>query len=355
MLSEIKIHQDLDHKNIVKFKHFFEDSNNVYVLLELCSNQTLNDLVKKRGRLQEIEAKCFTLQIIDAVDYLHKNKRVIHRDLKLGNLFLHSSNDNESQMEIKLGDFGLACQLKSDDDRKITLWGTPNYIAPEVLLNSKKGYSYEIDVWAIGVIIYAMIVGRPPFETKDVKTTYWKIQNTSYEYPDDIDLSVEAKHLIDSILTFNPSDRLTLEDIRNHPWISKCAFIPKTLPVECYRKIIPADQLLQLEKTPSKSTHQQINEMYFEDRDSKDGKSHEDSKEKLNYDDLNSVIDLDNIDKLPNTERIWVKKQKDLMKEFTDQSKVNQEVVTTRNQSPVRHRLMTFHRKSQKVYFLTYS
>ena len=137
LLSEIKIHQDLDHKNIVGFKHFFEDSNNVYVLLELWSNQTLNDLVKKRGRLQEIEAKWFTLQIVDAVEYLHRVKRVMHRDLKLGNLFLHSNQEYNSQMEIKLGDFGLACQLKSDDERKITLCGTPNYIAPEVLLNSK--------------------------------------------------------------------------------------------------------------------------------------------------------------------------------------------------------------------------
>lgn len=225
LLNEIKIHQDLDHPHIVQFKHFFEDPENVYVLLELCSNQTLNDLVKRRGRLQEIEAKCFILQIVSAVEYLHKEKKVIHRDLKLGNLFL------SERMEIKLGDFGLACSLNHNDERKVTLCGTPNYIAPEVLLNSKKGYSYEIDVWAIGVILYAMIIGKPPFETKEVKTTYWKIQNTAFEYPEDIHVSVEAKHLIDSILTFDPKERLTLEGIRNHPFITKCRFIPTTLPV----------------------------------------------------------------------------------------------------------------------------
>ena len=101
-MSEIKIHQSLDHKHIVNFIHFFEDPNNVYVLLELCSNQTLNDLVKRRGCLQEIEAKYFLLQIIDACEYLHSKKNVIHRDLKLGNLFLNE------KMEIKIGDFGLA-------------------------------------------------------------------------------------------------------------------------------------------------------------------------------------------------------------------------------------------------------
>jgi polo-like kinase 1 len=74
LISEIQIHKSLDHKNIVKFMHYFENSENVYVLLELCSNQTLNDLVKRRGHLQEIEAKYFILQIVDALEYLHKKK-----------------------------------------------------------------------------------------------------------------------------------------------------------------------------------------------------------------------------------------------------------------------------------------
>ena len=114
-MSEIKIHQSLDHRHIVNFIHFFEDPNNVYVLLELCSNQTLNDLVKRRGCLQEIEAKYFLLQIIDACEYLHSKKNVIHRDLKLGNLFLNE------KMEIKIGDFGLACSLSHEKEKKLTL------------------------------------------------------------------------------------------------------------------------------------------------------------------------------------------------------------------------------------------
>ena len=73
-MSEIQIHRELKHNHIVQFKHVFEDEDNVYVLLELWSNQTLNDLVKRRKRLQEIEAKCFLLQIVSAVEYLHKEK-----------------------------------------------------------------------------------------------------------------------------------------------------------------------------------------------------------------------------------------------------------------------------------------
>merc|ERR1712184_223396 len=89
-------------------------------------------------------------QILLGVKYLHENK-IIHRDLKLGNIFL---NDD---MEIKLGDFGLATKENFDGERKRTLCGTPNYIAPEVL--TKKGHSYEVDIWSIGCIMYTLLVG----------------------------------------------------------------------------------------------------------------------------------------------------------------------------------------------------
>ena len=124
--------------------------------------------MRRRKRLHELEVMYFTKQISNALEYLHKT-RVIHRDLKLGNLFL---ND---QMEIKLGDFGLATKLDFDGERKRTICGTPNYIAPEVL-EGKNGHSYEVDIWSLGVIIYTLIIGKPPFETSNVKSTYEKIR-----------------------------------------------------------------------------------------------------------------------------------------------------------------------------------
>lgn len=97
------------------------------------------------------------LQLISGVDYMHGN-RVIHRDLKLGNIFL---NDN---MEIKIGDFGLAAKLEFSQEKKRTMCGTPNYIAPQIVEGSV-GHSYEVDIWSMGVICYAFLFGRPPFET----------------------------------------------------------------------------------------------------------------------------------------------------------------------------------------------
>jgi len=102
------------------------------------------ELHKRRRHITEPEARYFIKQILEACVYLH-SARIIHRDLKLGNLFL---ND---ELEIKIGDFGLATQLGYDGERKRTLCGTPNYIAPEVL--NKRGHSYEVDVWSLGCIM----------------------------------------------------------------------------------------------------------------------------------------------------------------------------------------------------------
>ena len=161
------------------------------------------------------------MQIINALKYLHAH-RIIHRDLKLGNLFL---ND---KMEVKLGDFGLASKLDFDGEKKRTICGTPNYIAPEVL-EGKAGHSYEVDVWSLGVIIYTLIIGKPPFETSDVKATYKRIRMNAYTFPDHVPISDAAKDLISKILIGDPSQRPTLDDMLAHDFF-RSGQIPKTLP-----------------------------------------------------------------------------------------------------------------------------
>jgi polo-like kinase 1 len=160
--------------------------------------------------------------MISALKYLHAHK-VIHRDLKLGNLFV---ND---KMEIKIGDFGLATKLEFEGDRKRTIWGTPNYIAPEIL-EGKNGHSYEVDIWSLGVIIYTLLIGKPPFETSDVKTTYKKIRMNAYNFPDNIKWSKQSKDLIASILHLDPAKRPNLTQILEHEFFHMGVAIPKALP-----------------------------------------------------------------------------------------------------------------------------
>lgn len=166
------------------------------------------ELMKIKKKMSNEEAVFFVKQILDGVQYLHE-KKIIHRDLKLGNLFL---ND---RLEIKIGDFGLATNVDFEGQRKRTLCGTPNYIAPEILENN--GHSFEVDVWSIGVILSTLLTGTPPFETQQVKTTYKKIKDVDFALPDYV--SDDARDLIQKILVLDPKKRLTVSEIRNHPYI----------------------------------------------------------------------------------------------------------------------------------------
>lgn len=225
LMSEIRIHKSLRHDNVVRFEHFFEDSNNVYLLLELCSNKTLLDLVVRRKQLHELECQCLIRQICRGLEHIHDN-RIVHRDLKLGNLFL---ND---RMEVKIGDFGLAAKIEFYGQQRDTMCGTPNFLAPEILDMEGEGHSYEVDIWALGVILYAMLVGTPPFEGKDVQSTYGRIKGVRYDFPDSSRLSLQSKDLVGQMLKPDPLDRPTIPEILSHPWMkSKCG-IPEVLPTK---------------------------------------------------------------------------------------------------------------------------
>jgi polo-like kinase 1 len=223
LINEIKIHKALHHNNIVHFEHYFEDNDNVFLLLELGSNKSPNELLKRRKVLTELEVQVYVLQIIKALKYLH-NHRIIHRDLKLSNLFLSEN------MELKIGDFGLATKLDFEGEKKRTVCGTPNYIAPEIL-DGKFGYSFEVDIWSLGVIIYTLIIGKPPFETDNVKETYKKIKLNKYSFPINSVISDYAKNLITDILVTDPSKRPTLDDILESDFFYMGISLPKTLNV----------------------------------------------------------------------------------------------------------------------------
>ncbi|XP_076355007.1 serine/threonine-protein kinase PLK1-like isoform X1 [Tachypleus tridentatus] len=219
--QEIAIHRSLNHKNIVGFQGYFEDTNYVYIVLELCRRRSLMEMHKRRKVITEPETRYFMQQIVTACKYLHEQK-VIHRDLKLGNLFL------SNEMEIKLGDFGLATRIDYVGERKRTLCGTPNYIAPEVL--GKKGHSFEVDSWSLGCILYTMVVGRPPFETSSLKDTYSRIKRNEYHIPSRVSLPV--RQLIQKLLNSDPSQRPNMDQVLNDEFMT-LGYLPPRLPTSC--------------------------------------------------------------------------------------------------------------------------
>ncbi|KAG5841322.1 serine/threonine-protein kinase PLK2b [Anguilla rostrata] len=218
---EIELHKALHHKHIVHFYQHFEDKDNIYILLEYCSRRSLAHILKARKILTEPEVRYYLRQIMSGMRYLHEHK-ILHRDLKLGNFFVSES------MELKVGDFGLAARLEPVGSRRKTICGTPNYLSPEVL--NKQGHCCESDVWALGCVMYTMLLGKPPFETCNLKETYRCIREARYTLPST--LSLPARQLIASMLAKNPQDRPSLENILTHEFFTQ-GFTPERLPASC--------------------------------------------------------------------------------------------------------------------------
>jgi len=247
MVQEIEIHKSVNHPHIVEFKSNFEDDKNIYIILEICNKRSLMEMHKRRKTLTEPEIRYFIRQIAEACLYLHKNG-IIHRDLKLGNLFLNDT------MQLKVGDFGLATRMEKPGERKMTLCGTPNYISPEVL--TKKGHSFEVDVWSLGCIVYTLAVGKPPFETQELKETYRRIKNCQYsleKVPND-----RLREFIKSMLQIDPKNRPTMLQILQDPYLSHPNYVPRNIPVSCLTVAPRFDQRLSILPTPP-SPLQEIN------------------------------------------------------------------------------------------------
>ena len=158
--------------------------------------------------------------------YLHQNL-VIHRDLKLGNLFI------DNQMNIKIGDFGLACQLKDKNERRKSVCGTPNYLAPEMLETKKwEGHNFGVDVWGFGIVIYVLLVGQAPFQDEDIKEQYRKIRENDLVFPADSNVSQDAQDFLRYTLVTDPNARPTIRQVREHPFLQSTddCIIPETLP-----------------------------------------------------------------------------------------------------------------------------
>ncbi|KAK0657312.1 hypothetical protein B0T16DRAFT_57631 [Cercophora newfieldiana] len=199
--TELQIHSKMRQQNIVQFHRAFTFESCTYLVLELCPNGSLMDMVKRRKGLTEPEVRFYAVQISGAIKYMHA-KGIIHRDLKMGNIFL------DKYMNAKIGDFGLAALLLTGKDmqvmRRTTLCGTPNYIAPEILEKGKKGHDHMVDIWSLGIILFAMLTSKPPFQSSTTDEIYRRARDRDYEWPSPETsqkyISQEAKDLVATML-----------------------------------------------------------------------------------------------------------------------------------------------------------
>ncbi|XP_068312953.1 serine/threonine-protein kinase SAPK2-like [Pyrus communis] len=219
---EIMNHRSLKHPNIVRFKEVLLTPTHLAIVMEYAAGGELFGRICSAGRFGEDEARFFFQQLISGVSYCHL-MQICHRDLKLENTLL----DDSPAPRVKICDFGYSKSLLHSQPKSTV--GTPAYIAPEVL--SKKQYDGKIaDVWSCGVTLYVMIVGAYPFEDpedpRNFRKTIGRILSVQYAVPDYVRVSIECRHLLSRIFVENPEKRITIPEIKNHPWFLK------NLPVE---------------------------------------------------------------------------------------------------------------------------
>jgi len=244
--KELEIHKNIDHPNIVKFIDNFEIINNqgeelFIIILELCG-ESLSSFLRREKRFDENKVKIYLTQIISALRYLH-SKGIVHRDIKLGNMLL-------SENRIKLCDFGMADYVAQISNN---ICGTPNYISPEVL--NRGEITGLTDVWSLGVCMYSMLFGRAPFETGNVKTTYQRIKDNIYHFPDTNKISDSAKKLIQKMLIKVPNQRISLDEILFDPFFKSNEKIHENKKNNCidviYQQLLtPNDCIVETIENP---------------------------------------------------------------------------------------------------------
>ena len=210
LFNEIEIISRLNHKNIIHVEKILEDQKNFYIIMEYCEKGELFDYIVNKERLNPAEASLFFYQLINGVEYIHK-QGFAHRDLKPENLLL------TKEKILKIIDFGL-CHDFDGENFLTTKCGSPSYAAPEIL----KGYPYDgfkTDIWCCGIILYAMLCGYLPFDGDNNQEIFQSIVECKPEFPDF--LEDDSINLLIWILNSEPKDRISIEEIKCHPFYLK--------------------------------------------------------------------------------------------------------------------------------------
>ena len=211
--KEISIMYNVNHPYSVKLVNHFEDNEKLYLIMELASNGNLYNFIQKnkKDKIKNMDLiKKLIIQTIEIIKYLH-SLNIIYRDIKPENILL------DKDYNVKLCDYGWATYFTPG--KFLTVYcGTPEYVSPEML--KKYPYNEKIDIWGIGVLIFELVFGYAPFSSNFNEDRYNNIKSGKIKWPDDLNEEYQKiKDLIEKILKVNPNDRISLNDIENHPWL----------------------------------------------------------------------------------------------------------------------------------------
>ncbi|KIX00293.1 uncharacterized protein Z518_10432 [Rhinocladiella mackenziei CBS 650.93] len=224
--QEIAVLMSVSHPNVLCLKETFDEHDGVYLILELAAEGELFNLIVTKQKLTESETRKVFIQLFQGTKYLHE-RNIVHRDIKPENILLTDKN-----LSVKLADFGLA-KIIGEESFTTTLCGTPSYVAPEILENTRhRKYTKAVDIWSLGVVLYICLCGFPPFSDElysreNPYTLAQQIKMGRFDYPSPYWDSIgdPALDLIDRMLTVDVEKRITIDQCLEHPWTRNADYI----------------------------------------------------------------------------------------------------------------------------------
>jgi len=203
---EIEIQFHVKHEYVLKMYGYFWDAKKIFLCLEFAAGGELYAALNKVGTFGEARAATLIYELCEALKVCHSNN-VWHRDIKPENILIGYHG------ELKLADFGWSVHAPSN--HRTTMCGTPDYLPPEILTN--RPHDGKVDLWAVGVLTYELLAGKPPFEAEDMNVTYDSIKRCMYTFPREFSRLVQD--LIKRLLVFNPVARADSDEVQSHMWI----------------------------------------------------------------------------------------------------------------------------------------
>ncbi|XP_036115276.1 serine/threonine-protein kinase 33 isoform X2 [Molossus molossus] len=263
---EVDILKSVRHEHIIHLEQVFETPTKMYLVMELCEDGELKKVLERKGHFSENEARWIIQSLASAIAYLHNND-IVHRDLKLENIMVKSSfidANNEMNVNIKVTDFGLAVRKHGGSEAMLqTTCGTPMYMAPEVI--NAHDYSQQCDIWSIGVIMYIVLCGEPPFMASSEEKLFELIRKGELRFDGPVWDSISdcAKSVLKQLMKVDPAHRITAKELLDNQWLTPTAY-EETFPVTSKKgntdvldmsRLLPAALKGELEKPSVTSSH----------------------------------------------------------------------------------------------------